>query len=66
MATSKYVSASLAFPWARFDFAEEIKEAIGVSEGISEGDMQRAKGEVSRTAPRAIGKNRVIIVLMCD
>ena len=54
--------ASLALPCARFDLAEETSEAMGVSDGISEGERQKARGMDRRAAPKARFDNRVIIV----
>ena len=62
MAASKYVRASLELPFARLDLAEDTREAMGVSEGISEGERQKARGAERRTAPRARLVNRVIMV----
>ena len=54
--------ASLALPCARFDLADETSEAMGVSDGISEGERQKARGKDRRAAPKAMFDNRVIIV----
>ena len=52
----------MALPCARFDLAEETSEAMGVSDGISEGERQKAKGTDRRAAPKAMFDNRVIIL----
>lgn len=63
MATSKYTKASAALPWARLVLADETRDAIGVSDGISEGERHEAKGEARRTAPRAAVANLVIMMV---
>ena len=66
MATSKYVSASLELPLARWDFAEETRDEMGVSEWMSEGERQYERGAAAvmmrRRAPRARNDSRIIIV----
>ena len=54
--------ASFALPFARFALAEATKEAIGVSGGISEGEMAEQKWTVRNVAPQASDTNRVIIL----
>lgn len=61
MATSKYVRASFALPLAKFVFAEEMRWEIGVSEGISDGEMAWERGNETRDTPKAREENRVII-----
>lgn len=62
MATSKYIRASAALPWARLDLADETRDAMGVSEGISEGDRHEAKyGQANSTA--AAVENLVIMMM---
>ena len=51
----------MALPCARFVLAEETSEAMGVSDGISEGERQKARGMDRRAAPKAMFDNRVII-----
>ena len=62
MATSKYVRASFALPFAKFAFAEETRWEMGVSEGISDGEMAMERGNETREAPRAREENRVIMM----
>ena len=62
MATSKYVRASLELPFARLAFAEETKEAIGVSGGMSDGERARMYGKVRTVAPSARAGNGVSII----
>jgi hypothetical protein len=42
--------------------ADETRDAIGVSGGISEGERLRVKGEAQSTAPKATDENLVIIM----
>lgn len=54
--------ASLALPLARLDFADEIRDEMGVSDGMSEGEMQRLAGrDERRLAKSASDGDRIII-----